>query len=165
MSELNPYERFLGGQEPLRVLASTARHIQKILDELGVERANAVPAAGKWSAREIVCHLADCELVFAFRLRQTLSEDAHMIQPFDQEKWAANYSACETLDALTTFGVVRNWNMTLLRGLSPQAHSKAVTHPERGSMTFGTIVETMAGHDMNHLGQLEAIAKNFAPSH
>jgi uncharacterized damage-inducible protein DinB len=165
MSDLNPYERFLGGQEPLRVLASTARHLEKILDELGTERANAAPSPGKWSAREIVCHLADCEMVFAVRLRQTLSEDHHVIQPFDQEQWAMGYSAYEMRDALTTFGALRNWNLTLLRSLSPEAHAKTVTHPERGAMTFHTIVETMAGHDLNHLGQLEVIAKDFAPTH
>ena len=165
MSQLNPYEQFLGGQEPLRVLALTARHIEKIVDELGPERADAAPAAGKWSAREIVCHLADCETAFAFRLRQTLGEDHPVIQPFDQERWATNYSAYEMRDALTTFGALRNWNLTLLRSLSPEVHAKPVTHPERGAMTFRDIVETMAGHDLNHLGQLEGIAKKFAPTH
>jgi len=165
MSQLNPYEQFLGGQEPLRVLASTARHIEKILDELGPVRANLAPSEGKWSAREIVCHLADCETVFAVRLRQTLGEDHHVIQPFDQERWAKNYSAYEMRDALTTFGALRNWNLVLLRSLSPEVHTKPVTHPERGAMTFHTIVETMAGHDLNHLGQLEGIAKTFAPTH
>jgi uncharacterized damage-inducible protein DinB len=165
MSGINPYEKFLGGQEPLKVLASTARRIENIVDELGQERSDAPPAEGKWSAREIVCHLADCELVFAFRLRQTLAEDRHVIQPFDQDEWAANYSAYEMQDALAAFGAVRAWNLLLLRSLSPEVHAKPVTHPERGAMTFHTIVETMAGHDLNHLGQLEAIAKRFAPEH
>ena len=39
-------------------------------------------APGKWSVREVVAHLADCELVFSFRLRQTLAEEAPVIQPF-----------------------------------------------------------------------------------
>ncbi|MGC2163912.1 MAG: DinB family protein [Silvibacterium sp.] len=165
MSQQNPYEQFLGGQDPMKVLATTARHIEKVLDELGPVRANLAPSAGKWSPREIVCHLADCEIAFAYRLRQTLGEDHHTIQPFDQERWSANYAAYEMRDALTTFGAVRNWNLTLLRSLSPEVHAKAVTHPERGAMTFYTIVETMAGHDLNHLGQLDAIAKKFAPTH
>jgi hypothetical protein len=165
MSNLNPYEKYLDGQEPLKVLASTARRIEKITDELGSERADSPPSPGKWSPREIVCHLADCEIAFAYRLRQTLAEDHHVIQPFDQEKWAANYSAYEMQDALATFGGVRSWNLALLRSLSPEAHSKPVTHPERGAMIFGTIVETMAGHDLNHLAQLEAIAKKFTPAH
>jgi DinB superfamily len=159
MSQVNPYERFLGGQEPLRVLATTARHLEKILDELGTERANLAPVPGKWSAREIVCHLADCETMFGVRLRQTLSEDHHVIQPFDQERWAANYGAYSLADALRMFGAARSWNLELLRSLKPEAYGKPVTHPERGAMTFKTIVETMAGHDLNHMAQLEAMAK------
>jgi hypothetical protein len=165
MSEQNPYEKFLGDQEPLRVLAATSRRLERISDEIGLEQANTAPASGKWSAREIICHLADCEMVFGFRLRQTFAENDHRIQPFDQEKWALNYFAYSLRDALTTFGAIRNWNLALLRSLSPEAQSKPVTHPERGAMTFRTIVETMAGHDLNHLEQLEAIVKKFAPAH
>jgi hypothetical protein len=165
MSQINPYEKFLVGQEPLKVLALTARRMERIADELGSERADSAPEPGKWSAREIVCHLTDCELVFAFRLRQTLAEEDHVIQPFDQDEWAAQYSACEMQDALAAFGAIRTWNLLLLRSLSPAVHSKPVTHPERGAMTFAAIVETMAGHDLNHLDQLEGIAKKFAPTH
>ena len=132
---------------PLSLLSSTAKSL----------------AAGKWSAREILCHLADCEMVFAFRLRQTLAEDHHVIQPFDQEKWAAQYDCYDTRDALSTFHTVRNWNLALIRSLPPEALETTVTHPERGTITFRTIVETMAGHDINHLRQLEAIVKQYAP--
>lgn len=165
MTELNPYAKYLDGNEPLRVLGGTVRRIERIVDELGSERAEEAPAPGKWSPREIICHLADCEMVFAFRLRQTLSEDHHRVQPFDQTKWGVNYSAYDMRDALAAFGAVRNWNLELLRSLPQEVHSRPVTHPERGSMTFLTIVETMAGHDLNHLGQLDAIVKNFAPTH
>ena len=162
MSQVNPYEKFLGGEEPMQVLASTPKYINSLVGGLGPEQANRAPAPGKWSVREIVCHLADCEVVFAYRLRQTLAEDRHVIQPFDQEKFAANYFGCQLQEAMATFGAVRNWNLALLRSVSPELHSKVVTHPERGTMTFFTIVETMAGHDRNHLGQLDAIAKKFA---
>lgn len=165
MSEVNPYEKYLGGQEPLAVLRSTGQRIEELIDQLGSERANVAPAAGKWSAREIVCHLADCEMAFGFRLRQTLAENDHVIQPFDQQRWAVNYSGYELDNALATFGAMRNWNLALLRSLSPEVHAKAVTHPERGTMTFYTIVETMAGHDLNHLGQLERITGKGAAAH
>lgn len=165
MSQQNPYERFLAGQEPLNVLVGTARHLEALLEELGPERANAAPAPGKWSAREIVCHLTDCEMVFAFRLRQTLAEDHHVIQPFDQEKWAQTYFAYPLREALAAFSAVRIWNLALLRSVPPDVYGKVVTHPERGAMTFNTIVETMAGHDLNHLGQLAVIAKKLAGAH
>lgn len=165
MSNENPYAEYLGDQEPLKVLATTARKIEAILEDLGSVRVDQSPAPGKWSAREIVCHLADCELVFAFRLRQTLSEDHHVIQPFDQEKWAANYAGYETRDALSTFHAARNWNLAFIRAVGHEAQTKPVTHPERGTMTFQNIVETMGGHDINHLRQLEAMARKFAPAH
>jgi uncharacterized damage-inducible protein DinB len=164
MTQTNPYEKYLEGQNPMQVLPLTAERIRELTDRLGLERANLAPAPGKWSARKIVCHLADCELVFAFRLRQTLAEDRHVIQPFDQERWADNYSAYSLDQALSAFNAARSWNLALLRSLSPEVHSKPVTHPERGAMTFYAIVETMAGHDLNHLGQLEALAKKLVPA-
>lgn len=152
MSQTNPYEKYVAGQNPMQVLASTTQRIRELTSEVGPEGANLAPAPGKWSAREIVCHLADCELAFAFRLRQALAEDHHVIQPFDQERWAANYAAYSLERALSAFEAVRGWNLALLRSLSPEVHAKPVTHPERGAMTFYTIVGTMAGHDLNHLG-------------
>lgn len=165
MNQLNPYAEMLGGQEPLKVISATPRKIEAIMEDLGPERMNYSPAPGKWSAREIVCHLADCEIAFAFRLRQTLSEDSHVIQPFDQSNWAEHYAGYEARAALTTLCALRKWNLALIGSLSPGQQTKPVTHPERGTMTLWTIVETMGGHDLNHLYQLEAIAKNFAPVH
>ncbi len=85
-----------------------------------------------------------------------------MIQPFDQEKWAATYSAYSTADALAVFSSVRRWNLALIRSVIPGALSKTLTHPERGQMTFRTIIETMGGHDLNHIHQIEAIAGRSA---
>jgi hypothetical protein len=96
--------------------------------------------------------------VFAFRLRQTLAEPHHVIQPFDQDRWARVYGAFDARSALEVFRAVRNWNLKLIESLPQESLGKSVTHPERGDMTFQTIFETMAGHDINHLGQIEAIA-------
>ena len=155
---MNPYAPFLGPREPREVIASTAAQLRELLDSLGADRASKSPAPGKWSAREILCHLADCEIVFAFRLRQTLAEPHHVIQPFDQDLWARNYGAYDAQSALAVFTAVRHFNVQLIESLPPDALSKPVTHPERGAMTFQSIVETMGGHDLNHLVQLEAIA-------
>jgi len=165
MTQPNPYAANLGAEDPLKVLSATPRKIEQITEDLGAERMDLAPAPGKWSAREIVCHLADCEIAFSFRLRQALAEEDHVIQPFDQEKWAASYAAYDAREALTLFCAARNWNLALLRSLSQDQHNRTVTHPERGAMTFWTIVETMGGHDLNHLAQLQKIARNFAPTH
>jgi hypothetical protein len=157
MSELNPYARFLDGRPLEAILADTGSSLASLLEAIGPDKAVVPPAPGKWSPAEIVCHLADCELVFAFRLRQTLAEDAPVIQPFDQEKWAATYPGVSAEQALQVFNAVRGWNLRLIVSALPAAADRPVTHPERGTMTFLTLVETMAGHDLNHLGQLQRL--------
>jgi DinB superfamily len=162
MSVLNPYEKFLGSRDAQEVLSDTPGRLASIFTQLGTAGAEKPPAPGKWHAREIFSHLADCEITFAFRLRQTLAEENHVIQPFDQGKWAATYAAYDAPSALAVFSSVRRWNLALIKNVKPEDNTKTVMHPERGTMTFRTIVETMAGHDLNHLQQLEAIAEKVA---
>ena len=159
---LNPYAQHLGDRDPLEVINSTEAELERLLDGIGFSGADKAPAPGKWNAREILCHLADCEIAFGFRLRQTLAEDNVVVQPFDQEKWARNYAGYDAATALMTFGAIRSWNLALIRQVGPAAYGKKLTHPERGEMTFKTLVETMAGHDLNHLKQVEAIAAKVA---
>jgi hypothetical protein len=158
MTTLNPYATFLDGRPVLDILAETPRAIRALLDAIGPGSAYDPPAPGKWSPGEIVAHLADCELVFGFRLRQTLAEDGSTIQPFDQDNWAKAYKGVEPSEACAAFSAFRKWNLLLLEAALPAAAERTVTHPERGTMTFQTIVETMAGHDLNHLVQLQRIA-------
>jgi len=159
---MNPYASHLGGRAPLDVIRDTPGHLAQLLETIGPERLETAPAPGKWSARDILCHLADTEMVFGFRLRQALAEDHHVIQPFDQDGWADTYQAYDAASALATFSAIRLWNMALIRSASPEDLAKPVTHPERGTMTFQTIVETMGGHDRNHIQQMEAIASQTA---
>ena len=158
MSELNPYEKFLDGRPLETILSSTSHEIANKLQMIGPDRVSEPPAPGKWSPAEIVCHLADCEIAFGFRLRQTLAEEHHVLQPFDQEKWAAHYQGIGAKEALGAFTALRIWNLLLIGRTLATFGSKPVTHPERGTMSFKTIVETMAGHDLNHLAQLKRIA-------
>jgi hypothetical protein len=155
---MNPYARQLGTRDPLKVVATTARHLEQLSVALGPARIEESPGPGKWSPLEILCHLADCELVFAYRIRQALAEDQHVIQPFDQDLFARNYAAYDAQAAMMTFSCVRQWNLMLLRSVPREAMAKRIHHPERGPMTFSELIETIAGHDLNHLAQLEAIA-------
>jgi len=158
MSELNPYAKFLDGRPLDEILRTSPSAVASLLEAIGEDCHGRRPAPAKWCAAEIVAHLADCEIAFGFRLRQTLAEDNHTVQPFDQEKWAAAYAGVSADQALATFTALRKWNLRLIKGALPAAAGRTVTHPERGTMTFQTIVETMAGHDLNHLGQLARIA-------
>src|SRR5271170_3308768 len=155
---MNPYASQMGDKTPMDVISDTPRRLAQLLETIGPERLETPPAPGKWSARDILCHLTDCDIAFGFRLRQALAEDNHVIEPFDQDLWAKSYSSRDARLALATLSALRAWNLALIRSAKPADLSRPVTHPERGTMTFQTIVETMAGHDQNHIKQIEAIA-------
>ena len=159
----NPYASFVGNKNPIDVIEETSRRLSEIVTKLSAgSNLEWRPAPGKWNAREIICHLADCEIAFAFRLRQTLAEPNHVMQPFDQEKWAGMYGGLSARGALSAFSSLREWDLALIQNTPADAMDKKCSHPERGDMTFRTIVETMAGHDLNHLKQLDAIAAGFS---
>ncbi len=156
--DLNPYAMHLGDSDPMEIIATTADRLHRLTSGLGPEVCNRSPAPGKWSVREIVAHLADCEMVFGFRLRQALSEKNPVFQPFDQGRWAERYAIYDLPSAMALFSALRGWNVKLLQGASPAERKLPATHPERGTMTLWTIVESMAGHDINHLNQTERLA-------
>lgn len=155
--QLNPYATFLGTLDPLQVIESTPATLARLIDGVDEARLTRPPALGKWSVRDILSHLADAEIPFAFRLRQTVAEAHHVMQPWDQELWALHYGTVSAHDALSMFTALRLSDVQFVRAVGHSAMEKVVTHPERGQMTFRTIVETMGGHDINHIRQIEKL--------
>jgi len=154
----NPYANYLGEQDARVVLAATPGLLHQAVCALTPEQIAAPIGPGKWNPREIVAHLADCELAFSFRLRQVLAETDPDLQPFDQTAWATRYANYDLVAALELFRTARGWNIKLIGGLSEADFARPATHRERGKITFQTILETMAGHDLNHLAQIQSVA-------
>lgn len=150
-----PYRDVLGEKDPQRVIGETPMLLEAIYDRITPEQAEARPAPGKWNLREIMAHLADCELVWAWRLRYALEKDRAELQPFDQEPWAKMYPQYTLEAARTTFNAVRAWNVAFVAGLTAEEKRKVYFHPERGEEPLWTLVEIMAGHDLHHLRLLE----------
>lgn len=146
----NPYARHLGEQDALTVLAATPAR----LAAMDPATYGTPWAPGKWTYGQILAHLADCEVAFAFRLRQAAAEESYVVQPFDQDRWASSYPNADPAAALAVFLSVRAWVLAFLRELPAETFDKPVVHPELGPLTFRTLVEIIAGHDCNHLAQL-----------
>ena len=146
-----PYAGMLGERDAAKVIAETPVRLGMILDGLSTAEIEARPAPGKWCVREIVAHLADCEVVWGWRLRQVLGEKHAVIQPFDQDSWARVYDAYTFEEAWATFKALRAWNVAFVGALTEEEKAKGYTHPERGEERLWTIVEIMAGHDLHHL--------------
>jgi uncharacterized damage-inducible protein DinB len=151
---VNPYAGPLGERDPKEVIAQTPGRLAQVIDGLSAAEIEARPAPGKWSVREILAHLVDCEIAFGFRLRQSYGGES-LLQPFDQDAWARAYAAYTAEQALATFVALRAWNVAFVGGLTEADKKLPAVHPERGEMVLWTIVETMAGHDLHHLATLK----------
>jgi hypothetical protein len=151
--------RNLEGRDPLEVQAATAGKLGRLIAGASRQRLAKNPAPGKWSTNEIVAHLAECEVVFGYRLRTILAAPGSPIQGFDQDKWAAagDYAARDPKKSLALFRALRAANLDLLHGLKPKQWKHAGMHSERGEESIETIAAMIAGHDLNHLRQIEAL--------
>jgi hypothetical protein len=140
-------ERFRRGPELLAV----------VLTGVFGEEEDFAPAPGKWSARQIVAHLADSELVAAHRFRLIVAEDGPTLTAYDQELWARNldYARRKPKQSLETFRRLRSENYELLKGLPESAFERSGNHTEAGAITLQALVERTAGHTESHARQLQ----------
>src|SRR5262245_33790155 len=147
----------LGDRKPLDVLRATPARLEAALARLGTSGLASSPAPGKWSGAQVIAHLADMEIGFAYRFRQALAEDDHAVQGIDQDAWARRYQNVDAAAAVRGFGGLRGWNVRLVESMVPSELERPYVHPERGRETLGLLLRIWAGHDLNHLGQIDAL--------
>lgn len=148
----------VGTRNPLEVLADTPSHLEDLYWDLKDKKLGSSYGEGKWTAREILAHLVDAEYANGFRVRLTLAIDHPTIQPWDQDAWIAVYKGIDASLAVEAFRALRGWNLALFESLTTEQRERVALHPERGEETIGTMIAALAGHDLNHLAQLERIA-------
>ena len=147
----------LGDRDPLEALEANPARLEAVARKLGEERLSRSYGPGKWTGRQVLAHLADAEVATGFRVRQILAEDDHRIQGWDEGVWARRYGNVDVETALASYRALRRWNLALFRGLGKADLDREGIHPERGPETLGGIIRLLAGHDLNHLGQLERL--------
>ena len=153
----------LGDRDPMAVLAELPDAVERLLEELPDERLRRPEAPGKWSMLAVVQHLADSDLVWAWRLRQVVAEDRPRIVGYDQDAWAERlgYDEVEVADALAQLRLLRRLNLKLLRSLPVEALDRVGVHSERGEESIRHMIRLYAGHDLVHRRQLERIRRGL----
>ena len=149
----------LGSQSPLVVLRDTPAALRAGIERLAPPQLGQREAPGKWSARMVIQHLADSELVGAFRLRMILAQDRPPIAPYDQDRWAErlHYEDADTAEALERFTVLRKANLKLWSVATSAELARVGIHGERGEESLEQMRRLYAGHDLAHLHQLARI--------
>jgi hypothetical protein len=151
--------RHVASREPLPLLTAAPATLAALLATVPPALWTRRPAPRKWSIQEIVAHLADDELVGAYRIRLILADPGTAIQAFDQDRWAetGRYAATDPWQALALFRALREANLALWHRLTPDEWERAGVHAERGVESIRDIATYYAGHDLNHFAQIQAI--------
>jgi uncharacterized damage-inducible protein DinB len=155
-------KRILGnaeGQDGLKIQRATPKKIARLIRGRSASKLRKRPAPGKWSVAEILAHLADCEVVTSWRMRQILGAPGTPMQAFDQDAWAAalHYSKRDARKSLAYFTASREANLALLKSLAPEQWKQYGVHAARGQESIEHIVRLNAGHDVNHTKQIERL--------
>jgi hypothetical protein len=151
----------LGSRDPFEVLRTTPAAVRQAVTGLPVAVVSTAEAPGKWSMLQVVQHLADAEIVGAFRFRMILAQDRPGLPAYDQDRWAdaLRYAECDLDGALEQFTVLRGANLRLLERVSPEERRRVGVHPERGEESVEHQLRMYAGHDLVHLRQVARIAR------
>ena len=149
----------LAGQDPLKVQSTTAKKLARLIRGATPAKLRKRPVPEQWSPAEILAHLADAEIVTSWRVRSILGAPGTPIQAFDQDAWvvAGHYGKRDARKSLEQFRVLRDTNLALYKMLAPEQWKHYGIHAERGEESIERIVSMMAGHDINHLEQVESI--------
>ncbi len=147
------------GQDPLKLQSATPKKLARLVKGVSTAKLRKRPTPDKWSVAEILAHLADVEIVVGWRMRSILGAPGTPIQAFDQDAWvmAGHYAKRDPRESIEQHRVVREANLALLKSLSPDQWKQYGQHAERGQESIERIVAMIAGHDVNHIRQIERI--------
>ena len=157
---------YVEGQDAMKVQRSTAAKLKKSIQGLSAKQLKWRPEPVKWSIAEIIAHLADAEIVASWRMRSVIGENGITIQPFDQDAWASafEYRDRDARRSLEVFRVLRENNIQMLNEIPRETWENYGMHLERGKETISHLTRMFAGHDTNHVLQIERIVKQLKSS-
>jgi hypothetical protein len=149
----------IAGQDPLKAQSAMPKKLARLIKGATPAKLRKRPAPEKWSAAEIIAHLADVEIAVSWRIRSILGAPGTPVQAYDQDAWvvAGHYSKRDARKSLDQFRVLRETNLALYKMLAPEQWKHFGIHAERGEESVERIVQMIAGHDINHLEQVERI--------
>lgn len=134
-----------------RQSADTLSLLRSLSEEQGASRYE----PGKWSVKEVVGHIADCERVFAYRALRFARDDRTPLSGFDQDDFArgAGFDARTLSSLVAEYESVRAATLSLLRSLTPEAWQRRGTANDN-EVTVRALAHVIAGHELHHVGIL-----------
>jgi len=153
----NPYGADLGSRDPVQSLAETPARIDALVRGFSSADFERTYAPGKWTARQILVHLTQTELMIEPRIRLALTAKGYTVQPFEQDDLLALEPGGSAIVALDAYLAVRRFSLPLFTSLTPAQLAVRCGHPQHGEIDLRWILVMLAGHELRHLGQLQSL--------
>lgn len=147
MNEASLIDQYVAGPGQLRAA----------LMGLNAEQLNARPVPGKWSIKEVVCHIADYEPVYADRMKRVIAEDQPMLLAGSPDAFVARlaYDQRDVDEELALIEVVRSQMARILRSLPPEDFQRTGNHSVRGPVALVSLLQQITDHIPHHLAFVE----------
>jgi len=160
ITDPNAYRRrlaeLLGDRDPMTVMSETANTLAGIVARHTTAQLRSRPFEGKWTPNEVIGHLTDSEWTYGYRLRLILSEDEPAIIGTDQDRWVAaqRFNEREPAELVAMFRSLRELNLAAWKNVTPGEMTRIGQHSQRGEESLAQMFRMLAGHDLNHIDQI-----------
>ncbi|MFI5177578.1 MAG: DinB family protein [Vicinamibacterales bacterium] len=154
----SPYARYVGSNDAVDVLRTSFDDFRKAVPTFTAAIWAQPYAPGKWTARQIMVHLAQWEMIFGMRVRFGLGVPDYLVQPIEQDDLMREGDVVDGPTAWGAFEGARGMNLAFARSLSAADRRHAVKHPEYGEIDVEFMLVTLAGHAVHHYRQLAALS-------
>jgi hypothetical protein len=158
-------QSLVAGSDPIAIQTETPVSLARLIGSVAQEKRSRQPAAGQWSLAAIVAHLAEAEIALSWRYRQIAEKEGAALAGYDQNLWhrLGDYDSRDCQESLAQFRLLREANLRMFAGFTPDEWQRAGIHAERGRLTMKDLVAQAAGHDLSHLQQVERVVAAVSP--
>jgi hypothetical protein len=151
----SPYAAQVGERDPVDVLRTSLEDYRQVVGRMSPESWLRPWAPGKWTAAQIMVHVAQWEMILGIRLRCGVAAPGYIVQPIDQDEIMRREG--DIVDGVTAFAAfegARRMNLAFAQSLSAADRQRQFRHPEQGAIDTECLLVTMAGHAVHHWKQI-----------
>jgi hypothetical protein len=150
----------------LNLLCEQLNKLQEFFKGLPEEKQAYAYAPGKWTPKEVLGHIADCERVFQYRILRFARADATALPGFEEDDYvaAADFNSRDIDMLAYEFGMVRLSTIALVQSLSAEAWERSGT-ANGNSISVKALVWILLGHPLHHMAVVKEryLPKSWKP--
>jgi len=158
---LSPYAQHVGDRDPVAVLRTSLEAYRDTVCRLTTSTWQRPWAPAKWTAEQIMVHVAQWEMILGIRLRCGVAAPDYVVQPIDQDEiMRREGTVVDGQTAFAAFDGSRRMNIAFAESLTPADRGQRFKHPEQGEIDVEYLLVTSAGHAEHHLRQIRAVIES-----